>query len=127
MQVQPLIAVTNVETSSRWYQKLLGAISGHGGAEYEQLLDEHGKLVLQLHHWDAHDHPHLGKPSIRPYGNGVLLWFHFDNFTAALKRAQALDAEVLQGPLFNPNAGHHELWLRDPDGYVVVLAGQDQL
>jgi hypothetical protein len=22
----------------------------------------------------------------------------------------------------NPNAGHREMWLRDPDGYLVVLA-----
>jgi hypothetical protein len=22
----------------------------------------------------------------------------------------------------NPNAGHREIWLRDPDGYLVVLA-----
>jgi len=25
----------------------------------------------------------------------------------------------------NPNAHHHELWLRDADGYVVVLASPD--
>ena len=33
MKPQPLIAVGNVEASSRWYQRLLGAKSGHGGAE----------------------------------------------------------------------------------------------
>jgi hypothetical protein len=24
--------------------------------------------------------------------------------------------------MVNPNANHREIWLRDPDGYVVVLA-----
>jgi catechol 2,3-dioxygenase-like lactoylglutathione lyase family enzyme len=31
MRVQPLIAVRDVEASSRWYQSLLGCKSGHGG------------------------------------------------------------------------------------------------
>ena len=63
MRPQPLIAVRDVEASSRWYQRLLDCKSGHGGKEYE--------------------HPHL-----------------------------------------NPNAGQREIWIRDPDGYVVVLASQ---
>ena len=33
-----------------------------------------------------------------------------------------VSVEVLEGPHLNPNANHRELWLRDPDGYVVVLA-----
>ena len=33
MKPQPLIAVADVEASSRWYQELLGGKSGHGGAE----------------------------------------------------------------------------------------------
>ena len=81
-------------------------------------------MVLQLHLWDAHDHPHMGNPDTRPYGNGVLLWFQTDELDAALARATALHAEILDGPRVNPNARHRELWLRDPDGYVVVLAGR---
>jgi hypothetical protein len=34
----PMIAVADVEKASQWYQHVLGAASGHGGAEYEQLL-----------------------------------------------------------------------------------------
>jgi hypothetical protein len=33
-----MIAVADVEKASQWYQHVLGAASGHGGAEYEQLL-----------------------------------------------------------------------------------------
>jgi catechol 2,3-dioxygenase-like lactoylglutathione lyase family enzyme len=123
MRPQPLIAVQDVEASSRWYRELLGGKSGHGGMEYEQLVDSRGKLILQLHAWDAHEHPHMGDPAIRPYGNGVLLWFQIDDFGAAVERARALAGEILEGPRVNPNANHREIWLRDPDGYVVVLAG----
>jgi catechol 2,3-dioxygenase-like lactoylglutathione lyase family enzyme len=122
MQPQPLIAVRDVEASSRWYRRLLGCKSGHGGTDYEQLVDQGGKLILQLHDWDAHEHPHMGDPTTKPYGNGVLLWFQIDDFVAAVARARALSAEILEGPQVNPNANHREIWLRDPDGYVVVLA-----
>ena len=45
MQPQPLIAVRDVPASSRWYQQLLGCASGHGGHEYEQLVDSAGTLI----------------------------------------------------------------------------------
>jgi len=121
MKPQPLIAVRDVEASSRWYQGLLGCQSGHGGREYERLMVDE-QLVLQLHRWDAHEHPNLGNPDSKPYGNGVLLWFQTTEFDAAVQRAGTLRAEVLEGPKVNHSANHRELWLRDPDGYVVVLA-----
>jgi catechol 2,3-dioxygenase-like lactoylglutathione lyase family enzyme len=121
VQPQPLIAVRDVRASSRWYRRLLGCKSAHGGDEYEQLVNGAGALVLQLHAWDAHEHPHLGDPATPP-GNGVLLWFQVEDFDAAVARAGAASVEVLEGPLVNPNANQREIWLRDPDGYVVVLA-----
>jgi catechol 2,3-dioxygenase-like lactoylglutathione lyase family enzyme len=117
-----MIVVADVEASSRWYRKLLGCRSGHGGKEYEQLVDAEGALLLQLHRWDAHEHPHMGNPRRKPYGNGVLLWFETAAFDAALARARRLEVEIIDGPLVNPNARHREVWIRDPDGYVVVLA-----
>ena len=60
---------------------------------------------------------------IRHAGNGVLLWFTTEDFDAAAARASSTNATVLDGPLFNPNARHRELWLRGPEGYVVVVSG----
>jgi catechol 2,3-dioxygenase-like lactoylglutathione lyase family enzyme len=117
---QPLIVVRDVEASSRWYCTLLGATSGHGGAEYERVMIGDA-FVLQLHAWDVHEHPHLGDPN-QPVGNGLLLWFELGDFAAAVKRARALGATVLEDVHENENAGHQEIWLRDPDGYAVVLA-----
>ncbi len=65
MRPQPLICVRDVEASSRWYQRLLGCESVHGGPEYERLVSR-GSLVLQLHRWDVeHHHGPIGpgKPS----------------------------------------------------------------
>jgi catechol 2,3-dioxygenase-like lactoylglutathione lyase family enzyme len=121
MRPQPLIAVPDVEASSHWYQRLLACQSGHGGPEYERLLAG-GELILQLHRWDAHEHPYMGDVDSKPYGNGVLLWFQTDDFDAAVERARELEAEILEAPHVNRNAGHRECWIRDPDGYVIVLA-----
>lgn len=121
MQAQPLIAVHDVEVSSRWYQGVLGCESGHGGSEYEQIMHK-GKMLLQIHRWDVHEHEHLGNKDAKPYGNGMLLWFQTDDFDGAVKRADVLQAKVLEAPRVNPNAKHREFWLQDPDGYVVVIA-----
>jgi len=123
MQAQPLIAVRDVQASSRWYQTVLGCQSGHGGARNDRIVHD-GRMILQLHHWDAHEHPHIGNPDLHPYGNGVLLWFQTDDFDQALERAKQIGAEVLEGPQVNPSAHHREIWLRDLDGYVVVIAGK---
>ena len=121
MRVQPLIAVRDVEASSRWYQMLLRCQSGHGGPNYERLVKD-GELILQLHHWNAHEHPNLGDPHAAAHGYGVLLWFQEDAFDEAVQRARKLGAEIIEGPHVNQDARHRECWIRDPDGYVVVLA-----
>jgi catechol 2,3-dioxygenase-like lactoylglutathione lyase family enzyme len=130
MRPQPLIAVRDVEASSRFYGRLLGCESAHGGPEYERLVHD-GALILQLHAFDVqHHHGRIGDPGDRPYGNGVLLWFEVDDFDAAVARATELDAEIVLPPHRNPPEGgggpdHREIWLRDPDGYAVVLASPD--
>ncbi len=130
MRSQPLICVHDVEACSRWYQRLLGLKSAHGGGDYER-LELAGRLVLQLHRWDvSHDHGPIGDPALRPYGNGVLLWFQIEDFDAAVTRSQELEAEVIMPRHSNPpdrNGGpnHWEIWLRDPEGYKVVLSSPD--
>lgn len=124
LEPQPMVALSDVEAGSRWFQAVLGVASGHGGPEYERLLDG-GRLVAQLHHWDADEHPFLGDRTDPSRGNGVLLWFATDDFDAVMARVRAAGTEVLDGPLFNPNPRHFEVWLRGPEGYVVVVAGPD--
>ena len=120
MRLAPLICVHDVQASSIWYQRLLGCTSGHGGSEYERLLAG-GQLILQLHRWDVeHEHGPLGDPTLRPYGNGVLFWFETDDFDAVVGRAVGLKAETLKERHLSEN-GNWEYWLRDPDGYTVVI------
>lgn len=118
---QPLLSVADVERASRWYQRILGATSGHGGPEYEQLLVD-DVMILQLHRLEVgHHHGALADPA-RPLGNGVALWFETPAFDAVVERVRRANAHVVTDVHVNPNAGHREIWLRDPDGYLVVVA-----
>jgi hypothetical protein len=122
IQAQPMIVLDHVEAGSRWFQAVLGLTSGHGGSEYEMLMSGDA-LVAQLHRWDSHEHAHLGDRTNPSRGNGALLWFATDDFDEVVRRAEAHDVEFLEGPHFNESAHQHEMWLRGPEGYVVVIAG----
>ena len=105
MRPQPLIVVTDVEASSRWYQRLLGCQSAHGGREYERLVWR-GALILQLHSFEVeHHHGPIGDRADKPYGNGVLLWFEIDDFDAAVARVEEMKAKIVLPRHRNPPDG----------------------
>ena len=125
VQAQPLIAVRDVRASSRWYQQLLGldSLPEHSHRDVYDRMLSNGQLILQLHAWDEHDHPNLDSKDAAPLAHGVVLWFEVGDFDGVVKQARALGAEIIEEPHINPAPGHWEVWLRDPDGYVVVVAG----
>jgi hypothetical protein len=78
-----------------------------------------------LHDWDSdHHHGAIGDPA-QAIGNGVLIWFEVDDFQDVVARARQLNAPVVQEVHVNPNAQHLEFWIKDLDGYTVVVASQD--
>jgi catechol 2,3-dioxygenase-like lactoylglutathione lyase family enzyme len=127
IEPQPLIAVRNVRASSRWYVELLGAdsIPEHPHRDVYDRISHFGRLLLQLHAWDAEEHPNLVNADAASPGHGVLLWFQVDDFDSVVERARGLEAEIVEEPHVNPAPRHKEIWLRDPDGYVVVVASPD--
>lgn len=118
-----MIVLADVEAGSLWFQKVLGLTSGHGGNEYEMLMDG-DVLVAQLHDWVADEHSNLGDQANPSRGSGIVLWFFTDTFDALVRRVVDHEATVLEGPMDNPNSHMREVWLRGPEGYVVVVAGQ---
>jgi catechol 2,3-dioxygenase-like lactoylglutathione lyase family enzyme len=127
IEAQPLIAVHNVRASSHWYVELLGAdsIPEHPHRDVYDRISHSGRLLLQLHAWDVEDHPNLVNADAARPGHGVLLWFQVDDFDSVVERARGLGAEIIEEPHVNPAPRHREIWLRDPDGYVVVVASPD--
>jgi catechol 2,3-dioxygenase-like lactoylglutathione lyase family enzyme len=124
---QPLIAVRSVRESSQWYAELLGAdpLPEHIHRDLYDRISCSGRLLLQLHAWDEEDHPNLVNADAARPGHGVVLWFEVGDFDSAVERARGLGAEIILEPHVNPAPRHREVWLRDADGYVVVIASPD--
>jgi predicted enzyme related to lactoylglutathione lyase len=81
-----------------------------------------GQLIMQLHRLEiGHHHGTIGDAG-QPTGNGVALWFETAGFDAAVGRIREAGAQIATDVHVNPNTGHREIWLRDLDGYLVVLA-----
>ena len=124
MSVWPqwMLVSSDVERSSAFYTEVVGLESRHGGREYDQLFagDE---LVMQLHDDDVEDHHGALLDHDAPRGNGILIWFEVADFDGAVERVRASGTNVVRDVHVNPNAKQHEIWFKDPDGYLVVLAG----
>ena len=119
----PIIGVTDVPSSFKWYQSLFGQPEAAPGHDYfGQILDADGTVLLCLHQWGVHDHPSLMSPLPNSAGNGLLLFFRVDDYDDALKRARALVARFEEEPHINPNTQTLEFSLRDPDGYSVTIS-----
>jgi hypothetical protein len=117
----PLITVADVPASSAWYQQVLGGTSAHGGREYDRIVVD-GTLVLQLHAREAGHHHGSLTDVAGALGNGLLLWFESVDFDGTVARVRTVGAELVADTNTNPNSGKREIWVRDLDGYVVVIA-----
>ena len=118
-----IIGVSDVSSSVRWYQLLFGqSETPPAHADFGQIRDADGTVLLCLHQWGVHGHPSLLSPERATPGNGLLLFFRVDDFDRALPRARALVASFEEEPHLNPNTRTDEFSLRDPDGYYVTIS-----
>lgn len=62
-KMDPIIAVKDVEASSKWYQSVFGCRSMHGGQEFDILVSKDDEVVICLHKWGEHGHPTMTDPS----------------------------------------------------------------
>ncbi len=128
MYTEPMIAVSDVEKSSAWYQKLLGCRSAHGGPHFEILAHE-SNLLLMLHKQDADEHEFLASVQGSALGRGFALYFNVDSadeIDAVRARADQLGAQVVAEAHTNDLAGQIELELRDPDGYFITVCYREE-
>jgi predicted enzyme related to lactoylglutathione lyase len=118
-----IIGVGDVPGSFKWYQSLFGQPkTPPAHADFGQILDSDGTVLLCLHEWGAHGHPSLMSPDHGTPGNGLLLFFRVDDFDTALQRARALVSRLEEEPHVNPSTGTNEFSLRDLDGYYVTIS-----
>ena len=117
MPAFPLLNVTNVETSSRWYQETLGF------ADVFTLRVADGTAVLAHLRWCTFGDLLLTAartPIDGPRGRGVALNFATPSADEVAARARAAGAEILDGPTDRPwNA--RDVTIADPDGFRLTF------
>ncbi len=119
-EIDPIIAVKDVEASSKWYQSVFGCRSMHGGKEFDILVSENDEILLCLHKWGEHGHPTMINPNIIP-GNGLILYFRTENMNGVRQNVEKIGGLVEEDIHLNPNSTKMEFSLRDPDGYYLTI------
>jgi hypothetical protein len=116
-----MLFVKDVANSSAWYQNLLGAVSAHGGPEYEMLTDSEGELLFQLHKLEGDEHGVSLSDDSSIRGAGVLCYVRVDDVQEIYTKALSMNADVKSGPTFLDLAGHTEFIVKDLDGYSLAV------
>ena len=119
-KIDPIIAVKDVEASSKWYQSVFCCRSKHGGRDFDVLVSENGEVLICLHKWEQHGHPTMADPEVT-VGNGLILYFRTNNMLEIRKNVEKTGCLVEEDIHLNPNSMKMEFSLRDPDGYYLTV------
>jgi predicted enzyme related to lactoylglutathione lyase len=119
-KIDPIIAVKDVEASSKWYQSVLGCRSMHGGKEFDILVNESDEVLICLHKWGEHEHPTMKNPNITS-GNGLILYIRTKKMNIIRQNVEKMGGSIEEDIHLNPNSGKNEFSLRDPDGYYLTI------
>ncbi len=120
MKTDPIIAVKDVEISSKWYQSVFGCKSMHGGRTFDILVSEKDEVLICLHRWGEDMHPTMENHDI-PAGNGLILYFRTENMKGIRQNVKKINYPVEEDIHLNPNSMKMEFSLRDPDGYYLIV------
>ncbi len=120
-RLDPIIAVKNIEASSKWYEKIFGLRKEHGGDHFSVLISEDNEITICLHKWNEDNHPTMMNPAIA-CGNGLLLYFRTDNMNRIYQRVLEAGSVIEEDIHLNPNSLKKEFSFRDPDGYYLTVS-----
>ncbi len=100
-KLDPIIAVRDIEASSKWYRSVFNWKSLHGGNHFDILASENDEIVLCLHPWERDEHPTMTNPDITP-GNGLILYFRTDSMQTIRHNVEilgyAIEEDIHQNP-----------------------------
>ncbi len=119
-KLDPIIAVHDIEVSSKWYQSVFGCRSMHGGSNFEVLVMENEDVLICLHKWQEDNHPTMTNSTITP-GNGLILYFRTDHLNDIRQNISKIGAAVEEDIHLNTNSLRKEFSVRDLDGYYLTI------
>ncbi len=121
MKIDPIIAVKDVENSSKWYQDVFDCRSKHGGEQFDVLVSENEEVFICLHKWGEHEHPTMKDSNIQP-GNGLILYLRTKDIEKIYQNIKRMGHSLETDIQLNPNSGKKEFSFRDPDGYYITVS-----
>jgi catechol 2,3-dioxygenase-like lactoylglutathione lyase family enzyme len=119
-RLDPIIAVKDIDASSKWYQKIFGFRNNHDSNHFIVLVSDDNEIILCLHPWGAHEHPTMTNPNIAP-GNGLILYFRTENMNFIYENAIRAGCAIEEDIHLNTNSRRKEFSFRDPDGYFLTV------
>lgn len=119
-KIDPIIAVKDVESSSKWYCSLLGCRSMHGEKDFDILVSEDNQILICLHKWGEHGHLTMTDSTVTS-GNGLILYFRTDNINMLRQNVEKIGGSLEEDIHINPNATKREFSLRDLDGHYLTI------
>jgi catechol 2,3-dioxygenase-like lactoylglutathione lyase family enzyme len=120
IRLDSIIAVKDLEASSKWYQKIFGLRKNHDSNHFAVLVSDDNEITLCLHPWGNHQHPTMTNPNITP-GNGLILYFRTVNMNIIYENALKAGCAIEEDIHLNPNSRKKEFSFRDPDGYFLTV------
>lgn len=120
IKLDTIIAVKDVEASTRWYEEIFEFKKAHGGKDFAVLITKNNEIILCLHKWGEHQHPSLTDQNIVA-GNGLLLYFRTDNLEAIRKNVEHVGCVIQEEIHLNPNSLKKEFSIKDPNGYSLTI------
>lgn len=88
-KLDPIIAVKDIEASSKWYASVFGCRRAHGGDDFAVMVTDNDEVLICLHKWGAHEHPTMTNPTVHP-GNGLILYFRTEDMNAIRKNVEGM-------------------------------------
>ena len=119
-KLDPIIAVKDVESSSKWYQSVFGCRKNHGGYDFVTLVSENDEILICLHQWGEHKHPTMLDPTLSP-GNGLIFYLRTENMNAIMQNFEKIGGSIEEDIHLNPNSLKKEFSFKDPDGYYWTI------
>jgi len=121
MKIDPIIAVKDIEVSSKWYQTIFECRRMHEGNDFAVLISENDEILICLHKWGEHEHPTMTNPNDTP-GNGLILYFRTENMNVIRQNVKKIGSPVEEDIHLNQNSRKMEFSLLDPDGYYLTIS-----
>ena len=121
IQLDPIIAVNDVEASSKWYEQVFEFSRKHEGENFAVLLSKEHEIQLCLHKWGEHQHPTMNIRSVTP-GNGLILYFRTDDIHKVRNNFHIAGGIVEEEIHLNLNSLQQEFSIKDPDGYYLTVS-----